>query len=123
MPFGLVWSGLKAASSLRHSKRQLVSVTNGAGRRRPPAQHTYVLLQPGLADVREAEGEERLPRPHVQHVVLLAEQQRRVIEDAVHGEPLGGPLPGIWKEQQSGRRIIMVTQRDGRGAGRYSGAG
>lgn len=54
--------------------------------------HTYVLLQLRLADVREAEGEQRLPRSHVQHVVLLAEQQRGVVKDAVHGEPLGRPL-------------------------------
>lgn len=97
--------------------------------RRPPSalpvvhDHTYVLLQLGLADVGEAEGEQRLPRSHVQHVVLLAEQQRRVIEDAVHGEPLGGPLPGIWKQQQNAHRISIVTQRDRRGADCYSGAG
>lgn len=63
--------------------------------------HTYVLLQLGLADVGEAEGEQRLPRSHVEHVVLLAEQQRRVVEDAVHGEPLGGSFPGIWRQRQN----------------------
>ena len=58
---------------------------------------THVLLQLGLADVGEAEGEQRLPGSDVQHVVLLAEQQRRVIEDAVHRESLGRPLLCIWE--------------------------
>lgn len=58
---------------------------------------THVLLQLGLADVREAEGEQRLPGSDVQHVVLLAEQQRCVIEDAVHRKSLGRPLLCIWE--------------------------
>ena len=52
----------------------------------------YVLLQLGLADVREAEGKQRLPGSDVEHVVLLAEQQRGVIEDTIHRESLGQPL-------------------------------
>lgn len=59
---------------------------------------THVLLELGLADVREAEGKQRLPGSDVQHVVLLAEQQGSVIEDTVHRESLGRPLLCIWEK-------------------------
>lgn len=61
----------------------------------------HIFLQLGLADVREAEGKERLPRSDIEHVILLAEQQRGVIEDAVCGESLGRPLLCIWKQQET----------------------
>lgn len=64
-------------------------------------RHTHVLLQLGLADVGEAEGKQCLPGSDVQHVVFLAEQQRCVIEDAVHRKSLGWSLLCIWKQQEN----------------------
>lgn len=89
-----------------------------------PHYHTYVLLQLCLADVREAEGEQRLPRSHVQHVVLLAEQQRGVVKDAVHGEPLGRPLLCIWKTRgkctRDYYRVAGHRKEEQSGADHYS---
>lgn len=104
----LVWTQPKL-DKRNHSKCHFLAVTNkrvnyllasfltAMSVSKTPHYHTYVLLQLCFADVREAEGEQRLPRSHVQHVVLLAEQQRGVVKDTVHGEPLGRPLLCVWK--------------------------
>lgn len=46
----------------------------------PPAD-SHVLVQLWPADVGEIEGKQKLPRTHIQHAVLLAQENRRVIED------------------------------------------
>lgn len=84
------------------------------------AFHTHALLQLGLADVREGEGKQRLPGPDVQHVVLLAEQQRGVIEDAVHRESLGRPLLCIWEmaEEEKNTNTHRLSSHSRNGAER-----
>lgn len=69
---------------------------------------THVLLQLGLADIREAEGKQSFPGSHIQHVVLLTEQQRGVVGDAVRREPLGRSLLRIWQEGKNTRFGLYV---------------
>ena len=61
---------------------------------------TYIPLQLGGADISEVQCKQLLPGSHVEHVVLLAEEQRGEIQDPRDREMSGGPLLCIWRREE-----------------------
>lgn len=54
-------------------------------------------LRPQLsADVVGVQGEERLPRSHVQHPLVVGQRQHAVVEDSLDAEP-GHAVQHIWR--------------------------